>query len=61
MSDYNFYAKHLDEAFRKARTAYTDAFNRAEKTRKDYEAALRWRKESRDGENEERRRSPYLE
>ena len=55
MSQYNQYAKKLDNAFKTARDEFSTAYNNWQKAKQDNDAAQAWREETYKGENELRR------
>ena len=55
MSQYNQYAKKLDDAFKAARDEFSTAYNNLQSAKQDNDAARVWREETYKGENELRR------
>ncbi len=52
MSKYNSYAVQLDEAFKKARASYKDAYNKLQNAKREMKASQEFRVETKVGENE---------
>ncbi|MFR3226581.1 MAG: hypothetical protein ACLTNY_06440, partial [Blautia massiliensis (ex Durand et al. 2017)] len=55
MSQYNQYAKKLDDAFKAARDEFSTAYNNLQSAKQDNDAAQAWQQETYKGENELRR------
>ncbi len=61
MSKYNDYARELDNAFKTARTAYIDAYNKLQDAKNALDESKEFRKEKKVGENEIIRKKAELE